>query len=811
MVKKICYFICFCLFFMIFNLNVRALDNGIYVIHSAIDDNYVLDINGGSIKNLDNISLYYKNGGINQKFQVINLNDGYYEIRSLTKDSLVFDINGANFKNFSNISIYNKNGGNNQKWIIKESGDYYRIISVDENYALDANGAIAKNLTNIQLYTSNDSLAQKFRFEKISSIGKTIDDGIYTISSKLDENLVLDIHGAVYKNQSNLEIYGKNNGDNQKFIVTYLNNGYYKITAYGNINYSLDVHGALTKPETNVELYDNNNNANQQWIIKDTGDGYFNIISKCNLLALDVYGGKAKSGANIQTYTPHSLDGQKFKFNSVALIPTKTIDNGYFFIKSIKDSKKVLDINNGIMEDKRNVEIYNLNYGINQKWYIELTNENYYKILSNKDKDYTLQVDGDNNINIGKYNGSDNQLWIIVKADNSYYIVSKSGKYININNGNLENTTNINGTDFSGLDSQKFNFIYTADGVGEKVLENGIYRISSALDSNMFIDITGASKKDGTNVELWNSNGGNNQKFQLTYLSKGYYKITTLVDLEKSIDVENASTKNGSNVLIYKDQDSINQQWIIKDAGDGYFNIISNCNNLYMNVENDKAYNGANINMLGKNDSNSQKFKFIKSKNETIVIDVSSHQGNIDWNKVSNSGVYGVILRIGYWETLDNKFSEYINEVKRLGLPYGIYIFSYASTVNGANIEANFTNKIIDQYSLNPTLGIYYDLEDWYIASNNNASMLSKTDYDNIINTYINSVSKHVNNKYDVGLYASTFYIRDRFSENVKKYVKWVADYRGFCGYEGPHFLWQYTSSGVIDGINGVVDLSYLN
>ena len=215
--------------------------------------------------------------------------------------------------------------------------------------------------------------------------------------------------------------------------------------------------------------------------------------------------------------------------------------------------------------------------------------------------------------------------------------------------------------------------------------------------------------------------------------------------------------------------------------------------------------------MYNCNNSNAQKFRFIKSEKETRVIDVSYHQGQIDWNKVYNSGIYGVILRIGYWNTEDSRFKEYISEVKRFGIPYGIYLFSYASTTNGVNIEADFTKEIIKKYNLNPTLGIYYDLEDWYTSPNDKSDNLSKEQYDSIALNFINSVSSYVGNKYKVKIYANLNYINNRLGNYAKSQVDWVAQYYvSNCGYKGSYSLWQYTDSETLDGINGFVDMNYL-
>ncbi len=196
--------------------------------------------------------------------------------------------------------------------------------------------------------------------------------------------------------------------------------------------------------------------------------------------------------------------------------------------------------------------------------------------------------------------------------------------------------------------------------------------------------------------------------------------------------------------------------------------------------------------------------------NNIKVVDVSYYQGDINWDLfASESDCYGVILRLGYWNTLDKKFERNINELKRLNIPYGIYLFSYASSLNGAKTESDFTNDMIDKYDLNPTLGIYYDIESWK-TNTGNSDNISKARYDEIIQLYINSVSNHTSYKYKVKVYSGRWYAMNRLGSISKKHVDWVAEYNSTCKYDGVYSMWQYTSKGRVPGIEGNVDISYI-
>ncbi len=799
--------------FFLFNLKVSALEDGVYVIHSAINDNYVVDVDAGVTKNGSNIQIYQSNETDAQKFKVKNLGDGYYEISSFINDNYVLDVSSAIFNNFSNVQLYEKNNTNAQKWKLKDMGNnYFEIRAYNETYTIDILNGAAQNYSNVQLYKGNGTSAQKFRFERVFEKKQTISDGLYTISSKLDNNKVLDVTSAVISNYSNIQLYELNNTDAQKWFVNYLGNGFYSIKPYLSLSYSMDVNGASKSNGANVQLYSYNNTNAQQWIIADAGNGYYNIVSNCNNLVIDVSNASTSNGTNIWMYSYNDSDAQKFTFNVVKEVGSKTINDGYYFINTSLDSDKVLDIKDANISNGTNVQIYQSNGSLAQKWYVKYQNDGYYSILSDKDNNYVLEIDPNgNNVRIGKNTNSDNQKWIIKKTGSYYYLISKDGRYLDLASASTVNGNNIRVFAPNGTNAQKYSFRKTVSGISEITIDNGLYRIVSALDNNKVIDLKNASTSNYNNVQLYQSNGSNAQKFEVTYLDNGYYKISSLLDLTKTFDVDAAGVKNGTNVQIYDNNNSLAQQWIIKDAGDGYFYIISNCNGLYLDVANGSSSNGANIWMYEKNNSKAQKFKFVKIEEKTRVLDVSYHQGEIDWDKVANSGIYGVILRIGYWDTEDERFGEYIKEVKRLGIPYGIYLFSYASTTNGANTEANFTNNIINKYDLNPTLGIYYDLEDWYISSDNTSNNLSKTNYDDIARTYINSVTSHVGNKYKVKIYANLNFVNNRFGDYARSQSDWIAHYNvSECGYDGNYSLWQYTSEATLDGVRGYVDMSYL-
>ena len=186
-------------------------------------------------------------------------------------------------------------------------------------------------------------------------------------------------------------------------------------------------------------------------------------------------------------------------------------------------------------------------------------------------------------------------------------------------------------------------------------------------------------------------------------------------------------------------------------------------------------------------------------------IDVSEFQGKIDWEKVKNSGVEFAILRCGYGMDFSNQddveYERNANECERLGIPYGVYLMSYANTVEKARSEAEHVLRLIEGRKI--SLGVWYDIED-----NGTSGAINKETLTNIINTFCNTIK---NAGYKVGVYANLNWLENKIEKTIKdNYDIWVAQYYSKCEYEGKYIMWQHTSSGKVNGISTNVDMNIL-
>lgn len=187
-------------------------------------------------------------------------------------------------------------------------------------------------------------------------------------------------------------------------------------------------------------------------------------------------------------------------------------------------------------------------------------------------------------------------------------------------------------------------------------------------------------------------------------------------------------------------------------------------------------------------------------------IDVSRHNGEINWNAVKASGVDYVIIRCGYRGSLtgaliqDQNFNKNIQGATAAGLKVGIYVFSQAVNEVEAVKEASLAVACAKGYNL--TYPIFIDTE----SSGGRADKIDKTTRTAVVNAFCQTVA---NSGYKAGIYASKTWFEDRLNMSaVGNYRIWLAQYAAAPTYKGRYDMWQYSSKGKISGINGNVDLN---
>ncbi len=199
--------------------------------------------------------------------------------------------------------------------------------------------------------------------------------------------------------------------------------------------------------------------------------------------------------------------------------------------------------------------------------------------------------------------------------------------------------------------------------------------------------------------------------------------------------------------------------------------------------------------------------------NGIMGIDVSKWNGDIDWQKVKEAGVEFAIIRCGYRGSstgalvIDPKFQQNIAGARNAGIKTGVYFFTQATTTVEAVEEASMVIELCRGYNME--YPAFIDTEG--AGGNGRADTLDVSTRTQICNAFCETIE-------DAGLKAGVYASRNWFNNrvqavNLEKFCIWLAEYRKIPEYAGYYQMWQYTSSGSVDGIEGRVDLdiSYLD
>ena len=195
-----------------------------------------------------------------------------------------------------------------------------------------------------------------------------------------------------------------------------------------------------------------------------------------------------------------------------------------------------------------------------------------------------------------------------------------------------------------------------------------------------------------------------------------------------------------------------------------------------------------------------------KTKDTLIGIDVSNHQGDIDWETVKNSGVEFVFIRIGYGHNReakimeDEKFRKNLEGARNVGLKVGLYFYSYATEIWEAEEQANWIVKTLNGEKID--LPIVFDYETWKSFPTYNINIV---DLNKVAKRFLDILH---DNGYEGMNYSSKYYLNTIW--NLSEYPTWLAHYVSKTNYDKDFKVWQFSNTGEVPGINGFVDLDVL-
>lgn len=209
-----------------------------------------------------------------------------------------------------------------------------------------------------------------------------------------------------------------------------------------------------------------------------------------------------------------------------------------------------------------------------------------------------------------------------------------------------------------------------------------------------------------------------------------------------------------------------------------------------------------------KDADNTEKVEHLKEENTGFGIDVSKWNKEIDWKKVKEAGVDFAIIRCGYRGSStgalveDPYFKKNIEGATKAGIKVGIYFFTQATNRVEAVEEASMVLTLCKGYEI--AFPIFIDTEG--AGGKGRADELSKETRTEVCKAFCETIE---NSGFNAGVYASKSWFNNNVDvSQLENYYIWLAQYRGTPTYDRSYDMWQYTSSGSVDGIEGRVDLN---
>ena len=444
------------------------------------------------------------------------------------------------------------------------NGSYYTNVRSKVASSVDIPGGSAADSTAIQLYSGNGSKAQQFTFTRQS-------DGSYEIVN-VNSGKALDVCNGVAENNAIVQQYSRNNSQAQRWFIRDSGAGYYLQSALG--NWVLDLSSGNTANGAAIRLYMPNGTASQLFVVSSSdiniATGVSMIITSVanKKLVTDVTGASTANGARVQLYSSNNTNAQKYRFESIG--------NGTYKIVNV-NSGKVLDVAGGSTANGAALQQYTSNNTVAQQWTVWNYGSGKIALVSvNANK--AVDIPGGNAVQQAQLqlyspNGTVAQQWLVAKAP-------------------LTLRERLNETAAKHRQD----------------LPDGTYTFGSRLNTSMKMDVSGASRSNYGNVQIWVGNGTNAQKWKVMHDSNGYVTLTS-VNSGKVLDVNGGVSANGTNVQQYDSNGTYAQKWIAVKNSDGSYTFQSAlAENKVLDVSGASTSNGANVQLYAANGTNAQKW-----------------------------------------------------------------------------------------------------------------------------------------------------------------------------------------------------------
>ena len=613
-----------------------TLPDGVYVIKSAVNADYAIDIDGGASSGSGaNVHLWERHYGDSQRFVFQKVpGTSYYTIRNLATGRYL-DLTGNNSANGTNVEQYDYNGSDAQLWSVSTAADgTYAIRSKNGSKALDLTGGNVANGTNIEVWTYDGGVNLRWYLEAQNML----QDGIYKFGCNAGTNFVLNVAGNSSDDGGNVWLWERANDSHCRWVVQTSADGYCYIWDYDSVKY-LDVKGGIGQEGTNVQIYSGNGSDAQKWSAIPNTDGTWSFASYLGGgLYLDVADGLADNGSDVRIWSGTFSNAQKWVAE-----PMSTIPDGVYDIQSKTDTNQVLHIRDNSRDEGGVLEMRTYSNSPADKFIFEYAGDGLYTIRSyvsdrylDLESGYIGCPPGHKVAQYGAWGGeiNDNKLWSVVpNNDGSYNIVSKQNRWhLDRPNGVNDNGTALQTWIPNRGDPQKWRIVSNTIG------HEGVYTIGASADSSYVLDAEGTDQ--GGNVMINQTNGADSQKWVVQTSSTNSCYIIHNLKTGRNLNAKGDISKytDGGNVLQYSlDTADVegNERWSVIPYPDGTVAFVNQWNGKYLDLADGNLSNGNNIQTWGHySDPNPNQKWTLSERHRTIPDGLYEIYANEDSNFV---------------------------------------------------------------------------------------------------------------------------------------------------------------------------------
>lgn len=677
------------------------IPDGTYALGMDSSPRSVVDVSGGSASNGANIQIYASNNTAAQRWVIKNTLDsdgqptGYVTIAH-TGTSSALDVTGGGKKSGTNVQQYAVNGTAAQRWIpVKQAnGSFVFYSGLGRNLVLDISGGSVSNGANVQIWVANGSAAQRFiaidANPHVEAGSQTVADGMYQINSVSDSSKCLDVTGGSVSNGARIQTYATNGTMAQCFKLSFDSaTGFYSIRSAKSTK-GLDLDSGDIFPGAKVQQWDFPGlGSNQQWRIEPDGDSFV-IRSVASNLVLE-----RKSDGSVTTAIESGSAAQHWTFEAF----TVSLSEGCYSICSDSTSK-YLDVTGGSYADGTLLQVYTGNGTLAQKFWARKDGQGYYSFQCANSAKYLLARESDGAVLQASDNDADEAKWSIEICFGKGIALKnkKTGKVLSISgSGGTVVCADENGSAAQG---------WTIASV--PLISDGFYEFAPMHATDQRLDVASGSRANGANVQIYASNGTLSQRMWVRGVGDGWYSLTACCSAYP-LDVYSCSDADGTNVQQWQWNGSNAQKWRF-EMGESGIKIVSACGNKVLEVSDGATANGANVQLWSYTGSASQSWRALSAERPAKI----GYQNPSNYPQVSSLTVklpsyctgeftYVTPSRIAIDATRDDCVNAFIQRAyEYIGTRY---IEPYSTAPGGAVDCSGFVLQCL--YATGMDMGIY--------------------------------------------------------------------------------------------------------